>query len=115
MFAILIFILSKERKISAQIFENILKSLIESQINTFVSYLNNDPGTTEIIKIIKNTRIQITLYFTKTNLENIFLSIYKNSSFIIGSTSSGILESASIPIPSINVGYRQTEEKQIKM
>ena len=35
-------------------------------------------------------------------------SIYKNADFIIGNSSSGIIESASIPIPAINVGYRQT-------
>ena len=36
-----------------------------------------------------------------------FLSIYKNAEFIIGNSSSGVLESASIPIGAINVGYRQ--------
>ena len=30
---------------------------------------------------------------------------------MIGNSSSGILESASIPIPAINVGYRQTGRK----
>ena len=43
------------------------------------------------------------------NLErNIFMSIYKHSRFIIGNSSSGICESATLKIPAINVGLRQT-------
>ncbi|MCK4691152.1 MAG: UDP-N-acetylglucosamine 2-epimerase, partial [Desulfuromonadales bacterium] len=32
---------------------------------------------------------------------------YKKSRFLIGNSSSGILESASVPLPAINVGLRQ--------
>ena len=36
-----------------------------------------------------------------------FLSIYKNSKIQVGNSSAGIIESASIPIPVVNVGIRQ--------
>lgn len=114
-FALLIFHpIPKERNKSAIIFENILTSLIENNINAFVSYPNIDPGNEDIIDVIKKYESSDFFIFYKNQPRNIFLSIYKNSSFIIGNSSSGILESASIPIPAINVGYRQSGRKPNK-
>jgi len=111
-FAILIFHpIPKERGKSALIFENILNCLINNQINAFVSYPNIDPGNTEIINVINKYKNSKYFLFYKNQPRKIFLSIYKNSCFMIGNSSSGILESASIPIPAINVGYRQTGRK----
>ena len=36
-----------------------------------------------------------------------FVSLFKHATFIIGNSSAGILEAASIPLPAINVGLRQ--------
>jgi UDP-N-acetylglucosamine 2-epimerase (non-hydrolysing)/GDP/UDP-N,N'-diacetylbacillosamine 2-epimerase (hydrolysing) len=36
-----------------------------------------------------------------------FISLYKQARFIIGNSSSGIIEAASVPIPAISVGLRQ--------
>lgn len=111
-FAILIFHpIPKERSQSAKIFENILLLLEEKGINAFVSYPNIDPGNREIIEVIEKYRNHDNFIFYRNQPRNIFVSIYKNAEFIIGNSSSGILESASIPIPAINVGYRQTGRK----
>lgn len=111
-FALLIFHpIPKERGKSANIFENILTSLMDNKINTFVSFPNIDPGNKDIISIINKFSNSNFFIFYKNQPRNIFLSIYKNSKFIIGNSSSGILESASVPIPAINVGYRQTGRK----
>ena len=45
--------------------------------------------------------------FFKNLDRDTFLSMYTKAEFIIGSSSSGMLESASIPLPAINVGVRQ--------
>lgn len=108
-FSILIFHpIPKERTETAHIFENILLSLIDKNMNTFVSYPNIDPGNKDIVEIINRYKKHPNFIFYKNLPRNTFISIYKNSKFIIGNSSSGILESASIPIPAINVGYRQT-------
>ena len=108
-FAVVIFHpIPKERGFSADIFENILLSLKERNIYAFVSYPNIDPGNREIIKIIDKYQNDVNFLFYRNQPRSIFISIYKNATFIIGNSSSGILESASIPIPAINVGYRQT-------
>lgn len=89
-------------------FENILKNLEQRNINTFVSYPNVDPGNQKLIKVINKYKENKNFFFYKNLDREIFLSIYKHSSFIIGNSSAGICESASFKIPAINVGLRQT-------
>ncbi|MEA2015215.1 MAG: UDP-N-acetylglucosamine 2-epimerase, partial [Actinomycetota bacterium] len=74
----------------------------------FVSYPNTDPGNKNIIDVIKKYENNNNFVFYKNLERKLFLSIYKNSMFLIGNSSSGIMEAASIPIPVINVGLRQT-------
>ncbi len=90
------------------IFENILKSLKNSNINTFVSYPNVDPGNYEIRKVIEKHSQDSNFIFYKNLDRDMFLSIYKQSSFMLGNSSSGVCEAASIPIPALNIGTRQT-------
>jgi UDP-N-acetylglucosamine 2-epimerase (non-hydrolysing)/GDP/UDP-N,N'-diacetylbacillosamine 2-epimerase (hydrolysing) len=89
------------------VFKTILDSLLEMNIQAFVSYPNTDPGNKEIINIIETYKNFENFVFYKNLDRNIFLSIYKKSKFIIGNSSSGIYEAASFKIPAINVGLRQ--------
>jgi len=89
-------------------FDNILKNLEEKNINTFVSYPNVDPGNNKLLKIIDKYKNNKNFVFYKNLERDLFMSIYKHSRFIIGNSSSGICEAASLKIPAINVGLRQT-------
>jgi len=89
-------------------FENILKNLEERNINTFVSYPNVDEGNQKLLKVIENYKENKNFIFYKNLDRDIFMSVYKHSKFIIGNSSSGICEAASLKIPTINVGLRQT-------
>lgn len=89
-------------------FENILKNLEQRNINTFVSYPNIDPGNQKLLKVIDKYKENKNFIFYKNLDREIFMSIYKYSKFIIGNSSSGICEAASLKIPAINVGLRQT-------
>jgi UDP-hydrolysing UDP-N-acetyl-D-glucosamine 2-epimerase len=111
-FALVIFHpIPMEKKYSGKYFENIIVCLKKEGIKAFVSYPNIDPGNKEIITIIEKYKADKNFCFYKTLPREIFITIYKNAEFIIGNSSSGILESASIPIPAINVGIRQKERK----
>ncbi len=90
------------------IFENILKTLKLRGINTFVSYPNVDPGNYEIRKVIEKYSQDSNFVFYKNLNRDMFLSIYKQSDFMLGNSSSGVCEAASIPIPALNIGTRQT-------
>jgi len=89
-------------------FENILKNLEQRHINTFVSYPNVDPGNQKLLKVIDKYKENKNFFFYKNLNRELFMSIYKHSSFIIGNSSSGVCESASLKVPAINVGLRQT-------
>lgn len=89
-------------------FENILKNLDQRGINTFVSYPNIDPGNQKVLKVIDKYKENKNFIFYKNLDREIFMSIYKHAKFIIGNSSSGICEAASLKIPAINVGLRQT-------
>ena len=75
--------------------------------NFVVIYSNNDPGTEIIIdgykKLLKTDKNKI---FRSIRFEN-FVSLLKNSKFIIGNSSSGIYEAPIFAVPAINIGDRQ--------
>ena len=91
------------------VFENILKSLKNKNIFSFVSYPNTDSNKSKIINIIRKYNNDKNFYFFKNIDRDVFLSIFKMSQFIIGNSSAGIYEAAAIPIPAINVGKRQQD------
>ncbi len=98
----------QDRESPEVIFENILKTLKGKGIYAFISYPNIDPGNYEIRKVIEKYSGDKNFFFYKNLNRDLFLSIYKQSDFIIGNSSSGVCEAASIPIPALNVGTRQT-------
>ena len=105
-FALMIFHpVTKELDNVDEYFENILKNLENRKINTFVSYPNVDPGNQKLLKVIDRYSRNPNFIFYKNLERDIFMSIYK---LIIGNSSSGICEAASLKIPAINVGLRQT-------
>lgn len=108
-FALMIFHpITEEIEAVDEYFENILRNLDQRNINTFVSYPNVDPGNQKLLKVIDKYKDNKNFIFYKNLDRDIFMSIYKQSKFIIGNSSSGICEAASLQIPAINVGLRQT-------
>lgn len=108
-FAMMIFHpVGDEEEVADVYFERILTALKARGIKTFVGYPNSDPGNRRIISMIDKYRRDENFHFYRNLDARTFLSIYKNARFIIGNSSSGVIESASVPIPAINVGLRQT-------
>lgn len=96
-----------EKGIAADIMERILQALKMRGIPGCVGYPNTDPSNRDIIDVIEKYRADEHFFFYRNLDRDQFISMYKHASFIIGNSSSGILEAASIPIPAINVGLRQ--------
>lgn len=97
---------TEKDKLSKNI-KNVVSALIRSKKNYVVVYPNNDLGSDIILEEYKrfnnnaNFRIFPSLRF------EYFLTLLKNSSFIIGNSSAGIRESCVYGIPSIDIGTRQ--------
>ncbi len=87
--------------------ENYVSALLESNNNYVLIYPNNDLGSSAIIKayerLINNQRFKI---FPSIRFEY-FLTLLKNSDFIIGNSSAGIREAPYYGLPTVNIGTRQ--------
>lgn len=87
--------------------DDFVTSLINDNHNYIIIYPNNDLGSQFIIdafnRIENNSRFRI---FPSLRFEY-FLTLLKNSQFIIGNSSAGIREAPYYGIPIINIGTRQ--------
>ena len=82
-------------------------ALIKSKLNYIIIFPNNDTGHEIIIeeyKIFTNNKDFIILPSMRFEY---YLSLLKNCDFIIGNSSSGIVEAPYFGVPSINIGTRQ--------
>ncbi|MFQ6601630.1 UDP-N-acetylglucosamine 2-epimerase [Flavobacterium sp. C3NV] len=87
--------------------ENFVTSLLQDNHNYIVIFPNNDLGSQFILdeykRLKENKRFRI---FPSLRFEY-FLTLLKNSQFIIGNSSAGIREAPYYGIPIINIGTRQ--------
>jgi len=84
-------------------FLNILKAILELQIQSVIIHGNADAGSKKILKLIKNSSIK----HVKTIPNEKYLNLLFNASALIGNSSSGIIETPFLKIPSVNIGTRQ--------
>lgn len=86
-----------------------LDSILESGIFCFINYPNSDAGSGEIIKAYEEYSVKYPdKFFLFKNLDRMtYINLLRNSGFIIGNSSSGLLEAPSIGLPAINIGNRQ--------
>ena len=92
---------------------NFLKKMREKFV---VIYPNNDPGSNIVLKHYKSFKKKKFRLLKSLRFEY-FLTLLKNSKFIIGTSSSAIYEAPLFGIPSINIGdrqYRRSNSKNIK-
>lgn len=90
-----------------------IKALVLSKKNYVVIYPNNDLGSKIIINELKKITINRVKIFPSLRFEN-YLTLLKNAEFIIGNSSSGIIEAPYYGVPTINIGERQKNRANIK-
>ena len=98
------------QKKNAQIFFSAIK---KSKYNYVVIYPNNDNGSKIIINHIKKLKDKNFKIIPSMRVEY-YLSLLKNAKFIIGNSSSGIMEAPYYGVPTIDVGNRQHKRAKIK-
>ena len=85
----------------------LVSTLINSQKKYVVIYPNNDHGTDKIFEEYKKLSNNKNFRLIPSMRFEYFLTILKNSDFIIGNSSAGIREAPYFGVPTINVGTRQ--------
>ena len=83
------------------------ETLKKTNSNFIITYPNNDLGSEiifkEIFKLKNNNRFRV---FPSIRFEY-FLTLLKNSQYIIGNSSCGLMEAPYYSVPAINIGSRQ--------
>lgn len=90
------------------------KSLADSKLNYIIIYPNNDLGKNQIFKNIKKLRNNKKFKILPSIKFEHYLTLLKHSEFIIGNSSSGIMEAPYFNIPTINIGNRQSNRLKSK-
>ena len=88
----------------------LVDAVVESGDNFVVIYPNNDNGSSAIIH--EYSRIESnTLHFKvyPSMRFDYFLTLLKNSTYMIGNSSSALMEAPYYGVPAINIGSRQTD------
>lgn len=94
--------------------EIILSSLDHLKKETVVILPNNDPGSITIFKCYSKFKNKNYLKFIDSMRFEYFLTLLKNSSLIIGNSSSGVREAPYYGVPTINIGTRQKNRVKSK-
>ncbi|MGG5309186.1 UDP-N-acetylglucosamine 2-epimerase [Enterococcus mundtii] len=116
-----------EKKYALQIFHPVVTEMdkINQQVMTLINAMrdqnfhilcilpNSDAGSELIRKIYQENSLSNICYITNLASDE-YLTILKESKFMIGNSSSGIIEAASFKIPVINLGSRQNGREQSK-
>lgn len=87
---------------------SLFSAIQKTKYNAIITYPNADPNHNKIIKFINEKFKNKKRYLIIKNCgKDIYASLLKNSTLLVGNSSSGIVESATFKIPSINIGTRQ--------
>lgn len=86
-----------------------LTALLKYEGHCFINFPNSDAGSNDIIQAYQEYSSRYEEKFTLfKNLDRItYISLLKNADFLIGNSSSGVIEVASLGLAAINVGERQ--------
>lgn len=89
--------------------QNVIKSLNDFKLQVLCTKPNNDVGSEIIMRRIQlEDKINDKFLLVNSLTQEEYYSMLKYCAFMIGNSSSGVLESSSFGIPSINIGTRQS-------
>lgn len=115
-YAILIYhpVVSEVQNLEKDI-DTIMRSLKSSGSCFLVIYPNNDTGTNFIISCYEKYKTEHRfMFFPSINFE-CFLTLLKNSEYIIGNSSCGVREACVYGVPAIDIGTRQKNRYSVSV
>jgi GDP/UDP-N,N'-diacetylbacillosamine 2-epimerase (hydrolysing) len=84
--------------------KNVLDAITELNLQAILIRGNADAGSNKMLHIIKNSKIKEYLSIPFPD----YINLLRNSSALVGNSSSGIMEAPFLRIPSVNIGTRQS-------
>jgi len=86
-----------------------LSAVLGLGLQTFISYPNSDPGSSQIVDVIEEHRFDPRVSVFKNIPDPEFVNLLRRATVLIGNSSLGLLEAPYLKLPVINVGRRQSE------
>ncbi len=83
--------------------KNVIDAITELNIQAILIRGNADAGSSKMLHTIKNSKIKEHLSIPFSD----YINLLRNSSALVGNSSSGIIEAPFLRIPSVNIGTRQ--------
>ncbi|WP_142425508.1 UDP-N-acetylglucosamine 2-epimerase [Enterococcus casseliflavus] len=93
--------------------KTIIKALNLKKQKVLCILPNSDAGSSSIKDVYKDINSNLFEFVVNLHPDD-YLSILKNCSYMIGNSSSGIIEAASLSVPVINIGSRQSGREKSK-
>ena len=94
---------SREKQLTVQT----LRAVREEGLGAVVLYPNTDPGYTGVIAAIREAQGDGEVRAYRSLPREVYLELLRRARVLVGNSSSGIIESAFLGTPSVNVGRRQ--------
>lgn len=96
-------------RFAAEEMRQVLEALVESNVFSVITMPNSDVGGDEIYQIVISyvKRYPDKMILRKSLGQVGYLSLLKHANIMVGNSSSGILESASFQLPTVDIGDRQ--------
>ncbi len=99
---------SSDEQVSPAKFAKIIHEVLKARgLNQIWILPNNDSGSNDIVNEVTHLPKEF-VRVTRNLARNDYVALLSNCEFIIGNSSSGILEAPSLGVVSINIGSRQT-------
>ncbi len=106
--AILIFHpVDQERKFAPDYLRVAVGTLIERGYHVLIGAPNADPGNAALLVVIQDLALAPEVTFFGNTARTYFVNLMRHGALMVGNSSSGLLEAASVGLPVINIGARQ--------
>lgn len=90
-----------------EVMDNCIEYIISQDCEVLLTYPNNDPGYKSIISVIKKWEDQGSVFVVDHLGSQGYYAALNDCKFVIGNSSSGIIEASYFNKPVINIGQRQ--------
>ncbi len=106
--AVLIFHpVDQERAMAPDYVRNAVNAMIERGYHVMVGAPNPDPGNNALVEALRELGQREEVSFYGNTSRACFVNLMRHASLMIGNSSAGLLEAASVGLPVINIGERQ--------
>lgn len=106
--AILIFHpVDQERKVAPDYVRGAVETLVERGFHVLMGASNADPGNAALVEVMHllAQAPEVTFYGNSSRAN--FVNLMRHASLMVGNSSAGLLEAASVGLPVVNIGERQ--------